>query len=160
LVDIQTLEHRDLPAETANVRPRGAAAALLGVFVLMVPVVAASSYSERSVGTPEQIAWVRHAAHRFVAAELAADGAEACAVLNAPLRATTGGRTCAQRWDTRLVRTTKKHGMRSRLRAQLRAIASARIVVRGDVASIELPMALLHGSSRFLWTENCWMLED
>jgi hypothetical protein len=132
---------------------------LLTMLALLLPAGEAAAYSEHSVGTPEQISWVRRAAHRFVAAELAADGAEACAVLNAPLRATVGGRSCEQRWDALLVRMVRERGMRARLRSELRAVASARVVVRGNVASIELPMALLRGSSRFLWTENCWMLE-
>jgi hypothetical protein len=45
-------------------------------------------------------------------------------------------------------------GGRSRLLAQVRAVASARVVVHGINASIELP----GGASRFVWTENCWML--
>ncbi len=49
--------------------------------------------------------------------------------------------------------------MGASLRAERRAAASARVVVTGDVASIELPAPLLHGPNHFLWTENCWMLE-
>jgi hypothetical protein len=49
-------------------------------------------------------------------------------------------------------------GARSRLRSELRAATSARVVVRGNVASIELPEPLLRGPNRFVWTENCWML--
>jgi hypothetical protein len=51
-------------------------------------------------------------------------------------------------------------GGRSRLRAQQRAIPSAPVVVHGDVAWIELPSALMGGQNRFLWTENCWMLQS
>ena len=119
----------------------------------------AIAYSERSVGTPEQVAWVRHAAERFVGAELQGNASEACAVLNAPLRATRHGRTCEQRLSARIVAARREHGMRASLRAERRAAASARVVVTGNVASIELPAALLHGPNRFLWTENCWMLE-
>jgi hypothetical protein len=33
------------------------------------------------------------------------------------------------------------------------------VIVNGDIASIKLPAPLMGGSSRFLWTENCWMLK-
>lgn len=124
----------------------------------LVPV-GALAYSERSVGTPEQVAWVRHAAARFLSAELQGNASEACAVLNAPLRATRHGRTCEQRLTARLAALRSRHGMGASLRAERRAAASARVVVTGDVASIELPAPLLHGPNHFLWTENCWMLE-
>jgi hypothetical protein len=39
-----------------------------------------------------------------VTAELGGDGAGACAILNAPLRATQHHRTCARRWDVELAR--------------------------------------------------------
>jgi hypothetical protein len=123
----------------------------------MLPATAAA-YSERSVGTPEQIAWVRRAAQRFVTAELAANGAQACSILSAPLRATINGRTCEWRWKARLTRLLSVRGARSRLRSELRAATSARVGVRGNVAAIELPEPLLHGPNRFVWTENCWML--
>jgi hypothetical protein len=32
------------------------------------------------------------------------------------------------------------------------------VTVHGDRASIALPTPLLGAGSRFLWTENCWML--
>jgi hypothetical protein len=156
---IPMLDDCDVSAETRRMRSPAGATVLLSMLAILLPAGEAAAYSEHSVGTPEQIAWVRRAAHRFVAAELGTDGAGACAVLNAPLRATLGGRTCEQRWDARLARMVRERGMRARLRSELRAVASARVVVRGNSASIELPMALLRGSSRFLWTENCWMLE-
>jgi hypothetical protein len=121
--------------------------------------VAASASSEYSVGSPEQVSWVRRAAGNFVAAELAGNGAAACSVLNAPLRATRHRVTCEQRLNARLARMRHDRAQRSRLRVEQRAIASARVVVRGDRASIELPLPLLAGRNRFLWTENCWMLE-
>lgn len=121
--------------------------------------VAAPAYSERSVGTPEQIAWVRRAAARFLSAELQGNASEACAVLNAPLRAMMHGRTCEQRLNARLATLRSEQGMRASLRAERRTAASARVVVTGDVAWIELPAPLLHGPNRFLWSENCWMLE-
>jgi len=120
---------------------------------------AASASSAHSVGTREQIAWVRRAASNFVAAELNGDGASACSILNAPLRATQHDRTCAQRWDAKLARLLREPGGRARLRAERRAIPSAVVVVRGDAARIELPAPLASGPNRFLWTENCWMLE-
>jgi hypothetical protein len=144
------------------VRIKSATSLLLST-ALVLPVLsagAALAYSERSVGTPEQVAWVRRAAERFVSAELAADASEACAVLVAPLRASRHGRSCEQRWRVRLASMSRQHGMRARLRAQQRAVASARVVVHGNVASIELPTALLHGPNRFVWTENCWMLQS
>jgi hypothetical protein len=146
-----------VPADTEHVRPH--AAVLLGLLALLVPGATAAAYSERSVGTPQQIGWVRKAAHRFVAAELAANGSEACAVLNAPLRAPVHGHSCEQRWHARLASMLRETGVRSRLRSELRAVGTGRVVVRGNVASIELPSPLLRGPNRFLWTENCWMLE-
>jgi hypothetical protein len=119
----------------------------------------ASAYSERSVGSPEQIAWVRRAAGNFLAAELAGNGAGACAVLAAPLRATRNHRTCAQRWDAKLATMLRGHGSRARLNAERRAVPAARVVVRGVLATIELPRPLIGGPNHFLWTENCWMLE-
>ena len=104
----------------------------------------AIAYSERSVGTPEQVAWVRHAAERFVGAELQGNAPEACAVLNAPLRATRHGRTCEQRLSARIAAARREHGMWASLRAERRAATSARVVVTGNVASIELPEPLLH----------------
>lgn len=117
------------------------------------------AYSGRSVGAPGQIAWVRSAATRFLTAELAGDGASACAVLNAPLRASIHHRTCAQRWDAKLAGMLRDGQTRKLLRGDLHAVASARVVVHGDLATIELPQPLMHGQSRFLWTESCWMLE-
>ena len=119
----------------------------------------ASASSEYSVGSPEQVSWVRRAAGNFVAAELAGNGAGACSVLNAPLRAMRHHVTCEQRLDARLARMRHDRAQRARLRAEQRAIANARVVVHGDRASIELPTPLLAGPNHFLWTENCWMLE-
>jgi hypothetical protein len=130
--------------------------ALVCVAALVVPATAFASYS---VGTHEQIGWVRRAASNFVSAELAGNGAGACAILNAPLRTTWHHRTCAQRWNARLAKLLRERGGRARLRAQRRAIPSAVVVVHGDVASIDLPTALVAQSNRFLWSENCWMLE-
>jgi hypothetical protein len=120
---------------------------------------AAYSTTSHSVGTSAQIAWVRSAASRFVAAELAADGAGACAVLIAPLRTVQHHRTCAQRWDAKLTKLLRERGARAGLRREARAIPSARVIVHGDLARIELPTPLLAGASSFYWTENCWMLQ-
>ena len=122
-------------------------------------VSAASSVEAYSRGTPEQIAWVRRAASNFVSAELAGNGAGACAVLAAPLRANQHHRTCAQRWSAKLARLLREPGGRTRLRGEARAIPGAAVVIHGDVARIGLPAPLLAGSYRFLWSENCWMLE-
>ena len=102
---------------------------------------------------------MRHAADRFVGAELTDNAAEACAVLNAPMRATVHGSSCEQRWKARLSKLLREPGERTRLRSERRAVASGRVVVSGHTASIELPEPLLQGPNRFRFTENCWMLE-
>jgi hypothetical protein len=112
-----------------------------------------------SVGTREQVEWVRRASGNFVGAELHANGAGACSVLAAPLRATQGRRTCAERWDARLAALLRKPRFRAALNADARAIPSAKVLVHGDTASIELPAPLLSGPNRLRWTEMCWMLE-
>ena len=132
---------------------RGILAVLVCVSALAVP---ASALGAHSVGTAEQIAWVRKSATRFVTAELTDDGSEACAVLGAPLRAAEHGRTCEQRWGRKLAKLAPT--VRAKLRSQKHEIASAIVVVRGDYASLELPSELMSGPNRFYWTENCWML--
>jgi hypothetical protein len=134
-----------------------AVAIVLAAVSLAVPAGALAA--EYSSGTPEQIAWVRRAATNFVTAELARDGAAACAILNAPLRVTRRHRTCAQRMDARIAAGLRLPGARAHLRAQRREIRSAAVVVRGRVATVSLPSPLMAGPNRFLWTENCWMLE-
>jgi hypothetical protein len=136
---------------------RGAVLALTCAASLAGPA-AASASEGYSTGTPEQIAWVRRAASNFVTAELAGNGVGACAILNAPLRASAHHLSCAQRWHARLARILRERGGRARLRAERRAIPSAVVTVHGDRASIALPSPLLGTGSRFLWTENCWML--
>jgi hypothetical protein len=133
------------------------AVAVLVCAVACIPPASAfgTPYSE---GTPEQIAWVRRAASNFVGAELSGNGAGACAILLAPLRATQHHRTCAQRWNAKLAKLLHEPGGRARLRAQRRAIPSAAVVVHGNVASIHLATPLLGGSNRLVWTENCWMV--
>jgi hypothetical protein len=130
-------------------------AVLAGAAALVLGATASASYS---VGSQEQIAWVRRAATNFVTAELAGNGAGACAILNAPLRTTQHHRTCAVRWNSKLAGILHRAGGRARLRAQEHAIAKAAVTVHGDVASIALPTPLIAGGNRFLWTENCWML--
>jgi hypothetical protein len=134
---------------------RRAIAVLACACLLVLP---ASAFGAHSVGTREQIAWVRRAATNFVAAELGGNGAGACAILNAPLRTTEHHRTCAQRWNSKLATVLREPGGRAGLRAQEHAISSAVVTVHGDVASIDLPAPLASGPNRFLWTENCWML--
>lgn len=114
----------------------------------------------RSLGTPEQIAWVRRAAGNFVAAELSGSGSGACSILNAPLRQAEHHRSCEQRWNAKLARLLHERGARSRLRVERRAIAFAPVRVHGDHASIALPKPLLGGSNSFVWSENCWMLQS
>lgn len=133
---------------------------MVGTLAVLAAVVLPGAAQASSVGTREQIAWVRRAATNFVAAELRGDGAGACAILSAPLRATYGHRTCAQRWDARLAATLRDPSARASVRAEARAIPSAAVEVRGDSASIRLPSALMGGENRFVWRENCWMLAD
>jgi hypothetical protein len=140
----------------ACVRRRGSLLAVACAAALLAPTGASAAYS---VGTPEQVSWVRRAAANFVAAELAGNGAGACAILDARLRGVQHRRTCAQRWNTKLAKLRHEHGWRSRVRAQQRAIPAAAVVVHGDRASIDLPTSLMAGRSDFRWTENCWMLE-
>lgn len=128
----------------------------LALAALLVPASVAAAHS---YGTPEQVAWVRRAATNFVSAELAGNGAGACAILNAPMRTTVRHRTCEQRWDAKLAAMLREPGGRARLRAQRHAIARAGVVVHGDQATIALRTPLIAGANRFLWTENCWMLE-
>jgi hypothetical protein len=132
---------------------------VLAAVAAFAAVVLAGAASASSVGTREQIAWVRRAAANFVGAELGGDGARACSVLNAPLRATSHRETCAQRWDARLARAKSKPGVRAQLREDSRAMPDALVVVHGASASIGLPAPLMGGESRFIWSENCWMLE-
>jgi hypothetical protein len=133
---------------------------LICVFACLVPLVVTTSASAAySHGTPEQIAWVRSAATRFVSAELAGDGAGACAVLEGRLRFTRGGRTCAQRWDAKLHALLRVPSARGGLHALKRAIPSAAVAVPGKLAWIHLRAALMNGPNRFRWTENCWMLQ-
>ena len=132
---------------------------------LWLPVLAlcliapAGASAAHSVGTPSQIAWVRSAATRFIDAELTGNGAAACAVLNAPLRATRGHRTCEQRQDARISSMLRAGGARRALRGELRAVARAAVVVDGNHASLDLGTPLLNGPNHFVWTEMCWMLE-
>lgn len=135
------------------------AGTLIPVCATLGAVAPASAHSARSVGTPEQIAWVRRAAGNFLSAELAGNGAGACAILAAPLRTSSHHRTCAQRWDTKLAAMLRKHGERARLRSQMNASASARVLVHGSLATIDLSAPLIDSANRFVWSENCWMLE-
>jgi hypothetical protein len=119
----------------------------------------AGALAANSVGAPEQIAWVRRAASNFLAAELSGNGAGACAILNAPLRTARHHRTCAQRWNAKLAKLLRNPHSRAQLHTLQRAIPSATVIVHDYTASIDLPTPLMHGPNRFLWTENCWMLE-
>ena len=131
-------------------------ALLACVVMLALPAMALGAYS---VGSGEQIAWVRRAATNFVTDELSDNGAGVCGILNAPLRVTEHNRTCEQRWNAKLSRLLRESRARERLRAQRHAIQTAAVIVHGNVASLELAKPLLRGPNHFLWTENCWMLE-
>lgn len=155
------VHNRGVRLRTA-IAPLACAAAMLacaaGAIAPAALAAPASAGSARSTGTAEQIAWVRSAASDFVSAEIARDGAGACAKLTAAERASVHGRTCEQRWDVRLASLLRRHGERGRLRTQLHAIATAPVQVHGNRATIALATPLLDGASRLLWTENCWML--
>lgn len=141
--------------DTPKMAPRRSIALLACAAAL---VLCANASAAHSVGSRAQVEWVRRAATSFVSAELARNGAGACAILNAPLRASEHGRTCAQRWDASIARTLREPGGAARLRAQRRAIASAAVVVHGNAATIALASPLLGAANRFVWSENCWML--
>jgi hypothetical protein len=152
------LKHSSLLPISRAMSARRVLAPLVLAAALLGPA-ASSAAAAHSVGTPAQIAWVRSAATRFVDAELAGNGADACAVLNAPLRATRNHRTCAQRQDARIANIDRAAGERRRLLAERRAIASAAVVVHGSEAQLALKTPLLNGPNHFLWTEMCWMLK-
>jgi hypothetical protein len=139
-------------------RAHRAAVVLACTASLLAP--ASSALAAYPAGSPEQRAWVRRAASNFVASELSGNGAGACAILEARLRRSEHHRTCAKRRDAKLARLRHTRAGREHLRSQQHAIPSAVVVVRGDVAWIELPTALMSGQNRFLWTENCWMLQS
>lgn len=153
---VRTAENRGFPPG----RWRRFVSALVGVLaaVLCAAPLAAGAYSQRSAGTPEQVAWVRRAAGNFISAELAGNGAGACTVLAAPLRRSYRHETCAQRWSAKLAGMLRRRGERALLRKQSAAVASARVTVRGNDAKIALPGPLIDAANRFVWSENCWML--
>jgi hypothetical protein len=144
-----------LIADMPSMSLRSAIAVLVCTAALVAP---ASVFAAHSVGSSEQIAWVRRAATNFVTAELSGNGTGACAILNAPLRTTRHHRTCAQRWNAKLQKLLREPGARARLRSEQRAIPSAAVVIHGNVAAIDLPAPLMSESNRLLWTENCWMV--
>jgi hypothetical protein len=153
---------RHSPTDNVHVSLRSAIAVLAAIVTLAsVAVLApAGALAAHSYATAEQVAWVRRAATNFVSAELAGNGAGACAILDARLRGSEHHRTCAQRWDARLARILHEPGGKARLHAQERAIPSAAVIVHGSSASIDVPTPLMDGSNRFLWSENCWMLDS
>jgi len=129
--------------------------------LLALPASASAASAPQSTGSAQQIAAVRGAAGNFVAAELAGNGAGACAHLTAAQRATEHGRTCAQRWDAKLEQLMREPGERAGLRKDAHAIPSAAVLLRGNDASIALPAPLLGGNAtRLLWVEDCWMLRS
>jgi hypothetical protein len=142
-------------ADKSNMGLRRSIATVTCALVFLLPGGALGAHS---VGTREQVSWVRRATTNFVVAELHGDGAGACTILNAPLRATMDGRTCAQRWDSKLAHLLREPSARARLRTEERAIGSATVIIHGSHASIQLPTPLMGGANRLLWTENCWML--
>jgi hypothetical protein len=128
---------------------------VLGLLVAALAVAAPAVAVADSGGAA---ATLRSAAARLITAELDRDGAGACGVLNAPLTKTVDGRTCAQRWAARSAALLAKPAGAAHLQADLRATATAAVVIDGEHGSIALPWPLLNGHSRFYWTANCWML--
>jgi hypothetical protein len=151
----ESLKQIGSPAEKSDMSLRRCVALIGCAAGLMLP---ASASAAHSVGSREQVSWVRSAAGRFVAAELAGNGVGACAVLNAPLRASRNHRSCAERWNAKLAALLHEPGAATRLRSEQHAIPSAVVIVHGYIAQIELPTPLMSGPNRFLWSENCWML--
>jgi hypothetical protein len=125
-----------------------------GAVALALAVPAAASAQTDG----DAAATLRAAAGRLISAELSANGAGVCGVLNAPLTATVDGRTCAQRWDARSRAVLASPARARGLRADLRALVSAPVTIDGEHGQITLPRPLLGGHSRFYWTANCWML--
>jgi hypothetical protein len=146
-------------APTAD-NPRMNVRRVLAVLACSGSLLAPASAFAYSVGSQGQVVWVRRAASNFVTAELSGNGQGACAILDAPLRRTQHQRTCARRWNAKLAKLLHTRSGRERLRSQRRAIHSAEVVVHGSIAWIELPTQLMGGQNRFLWTENCWMLQS
>ncbi len=107
---------------------RALLAALACTAALAAPAGLPASVSATS---SSQVAWVRSAASNFVRAELSANGASACAILYAPLRASYHHRTCAQRWDAKLATMLGQPATRAALHADMGAIPSARVAVNG-----------------------------
>jgi len=137
-------------------RRRLTTVALAAIALLLTSAVPA--LAGRSSGTAGQIAWVRSATSRFLTAELQGNGASACSILNAPLRATRDHRTCTQRWDERLAAMRHEPAMSAHLRSDRRAVPSAQVQVDGYEATIALPTPLMGAESRLVWSENCWMV--
>lgn len=133
---------------------------LLSLAALGPLALAPGAAASGSVGTPEQVSWVRSATTRFLTAELQHNGSAVCSILNAPMRRSYHNRSCEQRWDARLASLLSRKGARDELRADSSAVDSSRVVVHGTQATIALPHPLLDGVSRLLWTENCWMVES
>jgi len=128
---------------------------LLATAAAVLAVAATAAAAAVSTGTASGL---RYAVTRLLTAELARDGAGACAVLDAPLATTVDGRSCAQRWDARIDRMLAVPGGRGRLRADLHAVANAPVAIDGLYGTIALPHPLLDGRSRLYWTDDCWML--
>jgi hypothetical protein len=130
-------------------RSRSILVAACATIALSVPAAASAD----STGT---VAGLRAQVQRLITAELGGDAATVCAILNAPLNGTIKGVPCTTRWDAKLARL--KHAGRHRLHADMAAIPAAGVSSDGTYASITLPHPLLHGQSKFYWTDNCWML--
>src|SRR5271155_5390274 len=116
--------------------PRRGIVALACAASLLAP---ASALAAQPPASREQIAWVRRASGNFVTAELGGNGAGACGILNAPLRATEHHQSCAERWDAKLKALLREPGARAQLDAEKHAIKVAAVIVYGNVASIDLP---------------------
>lgn len=144
-----------------TMRMRLAQAGCAGLLALAGLGMAATTAAAGWSSTANEVATLRSQATRFVTAEINGDGATACAVLNAPWSGVVDHRTCTQRWDASLHTLLRTPGARRQLRADAAAIPTARVDLSADgyTATIALPTPLFASLSRFVWTNNCWMLE-
>jgi hypothetical protein len=138
--------------------------ATVGRAALVAAALSAATAAPASAGWSShanEVATLRAQATRFVNAELQGDGATVCAVLDKPNQGVGAHQTCTGHWNATLRAMHNTAGARQHLRADLRAIATARVTLthNGYVATIALPTPLLGDSDEFYWTQNCWMLE-
>jgi hypothetical protein len=129
--------------------------AVLGAAAAVAVLALPSGALADSTGT---VSGLRAQVTRFVTAELHRDTATVCAIVGTPMNATRNGKTCAERWKASIGHYLAQPGAHGKLRADLRAAATAAVSSSGTAATITLPHPLLGGQSQFSWYDNCWML--